>query len=139
MNSSGLLWVGWILTLLTWFVALKISIGSTKRTEINKSIDLFQSMVRDLEDIALKFWMGEDTNTHEYQLTLKLRRVSTAANNIIKIDRVRVFPSKEMSEFRKAITLNIEEASEGKRPSKSRMQKIMIWSVRLQDYFEKVA
>lgn len=136
---ESLLWVGWFLTLLTWGVALKISLDSTKRTEINKSIDLFHSMVRDLEDDALEFWMKDDSSVHEYQLTLRLKRISAAANSIIKLDKHRGFPAEHLAEFRKAITLNIEQRENQIAPNKPRIHKIMIYSVKLQDFYSKAA
>lgn len=137
MNGIEWIWVGWILTLVSWVVALWISFGSTRRTEVNKTIDLFQVMVRDVEDLSLKYWAGS-ADVYEYQLTLRLGRVAAAAKNVLKLDTRSSFPSHELSEFRKAVTLNIEEGSKDRTAaSKARMQRIMIWSVKLQDHFSK--
>lgn len=137
--DNWLVAVGWILTLITWLVALKISLGSTKRSELNKSIDTFQSMIRVLEDDALEFWMKSTNAVQEYQLTLQLKRITNAANAIIKIDNKQSFPTKEIAEFRSAITLDIEQKSPSPGALKARSQKIMIWSVKLQDHFNKAA
>lgn len=137
MGIEKLGFISWILTFITWYIAYQISKGSTKRTEINKAIDRFNELVMKAEDLALDFWVQNDSKILEYQLSLILKRASNAAQAVVRLSPEQNFPSNDFKEYRKNITLNTESKGSVNQSQQGKAVRIMAYSSKLQDHFTK--
>jgi hypothetical protein len=137
MDFSKLGWVGWILTAITWAVAITLNRRTTRTGEVNKAIDTFNSIIVEVEDLALEFWLSNSPNVYEYQLNLQLKRATNAARVISNLDPSQGFPSEEMSNFRQSVTLFTASDKRGIPAHHQRARTIMSSSVKLQSHFSK--
>lgn len=136
MDVAKLGWIGWLLTALTWIVAYQLNSRSIRLGEINKSIDAFNADVAEFEDMALDHWISEDTKVQEYQLNLRVKRISNIAQWLGKITD-QEYPSKEILNLRKSGTLYDQSTNKPQPSSSPKAKSIMQSSMKLQTYFKK--
>lgn len=136
---SGLGWVAWLLTLLSWLVSHRQSTKGALRNETNKTIDSFTSIVASIEDDALGYWIDPDTKVQSYQLNVKIKRATRIANAVkLYTKDSQEYPAELIVDLRKSCTLMAESDTRPISPHDMRARQIMLASDKLQQHFRKI-
>jgi hypothetical protein len=128
-------WIGWLISVATFLAGIWLTRRYKKVDQLNKAIDAYLELVIKIEDMALDYWVLDNQDVYEWQITLQLRRLSRLMNQISKIDRKIISPSSHYIAFKQSVSLI--SISRPIQHNSDYASKIMNFSVKLQDYYTK--
>lgn len=133
---SNFFWIGWLIAIVTFCVGHYINAKIRKQERIRSLVELYMQKTQELEDYALGYWVNMDEKVYIFQLNIKIKRLSTISKRLTKEDKSLGHPVDEYIWFKKSISLDCPDDIRPLDISSDRAKRIMMYSHRLQMYYE---
>lgn len=122
---------GWGVAFLLWNLRREQARRIADHTEINKAIDAALEQIEKFEGVAIQFWSDSESRTLPQQITSSMTTCAFYVRQISRLSDEREYPVKELSDVRRAATLNMEQDDRGIEHQRERLGRIVTYIAKL--------
>lgn len=131
--------IGWVVALWLWKLRREQARRMADHTEVNKAIDAALEQVGRFECLALQFWSDAESKILPEQISSGMAACTFYTMQIVHLSEEREYPSKALSDMRRAATLNMEQEKRGIDSQKERLGRFvkLVAKLRKSEVFRK--
>jgi len=122
---------GWGVAFFLWNLRREQARRIADHTEINKAIDSALEQIEKVEDLVIQFWSDSESKILPQQITSNMTTCAFYVRQISRLSNEREYPSKELSDVRRAATLNMEQDERGIDHQRERLGRIVTYIAKL--------